>query len=60
MALNDCNINRYLSFFCDTAPQEAPKNVEGLPFNSTAVEVRWDPLPASLDVLRGRLLGHRV
>ena len=41
-------------------PTAAPANVEADGFNSTAMEVTWDPVEDSRLVMKGRLYGYQV
>ena len=41
-------------------PQVAPTNVAVRPHNSTALIVKWNPLPDVREKIRGTLIGHRI
>ena len=41
-------------------PQVAPTTVGARPFNSTAINVTWTPIPEVREKIRGRLIGHRI
>ena len=41
-------------------PQVAPTNVAVRPHNSTALVVKWNPLPDVREKIRGKLIGHRI
>ena len=41
-------------------PNATPRNVYSTPFNATALEVFWTPVPNTREAMRGRLIGYRV
>lgn len=41
-------------------PQVQPSGVYAVPYNSTALNVTWNPLDVTREKIRGRLIGHRV
>jgi len=41
-------------------PQVAPTKVVLMPFNSTSLEVTWNPIPNVREKIRGKLIGHRI
>ncbi|XP_014371017.2 contactin [Papilio machaon] len=47
-------------YSAEDMPQVAPQQVYSRSFNSTALNVTWDPIDQSRDRLRGRLIGHRL
>jgi hypothetical protein len=47
-------------YSAEDLPQAAPINVRSLPFNSTALNVTWAPVPDNRDKVRGKLTGYRI
>jgi hypothetical protein len=41
-------------------PQVAPQQVWARGFNSTAINMTWNPIDQRREMIRGKLLGHRV
>ena len=41
-------------------PQVAPTEVGARPFNSTAINVTWTPIPNIREKVRGKLIGYRI
>ena len=41
-------------------PQVAPSTVGARPFNSTAINITWTPIPEVREKIRGKLIGHRI
>lgn len=41
-------------------PQVSPQQVFAISYNSTAINVSWVPIDQSREMLRGKLIGHRV
>lgn len=41
-------------------PQVQPSGVYAVPYNSTALNVTWNPLDITREKIRGRLIGHRI
>lgn len=41
-------------------PQAAPQQIFAISYNSTAINVSWIPIEQSREILRGKLIGHRV
>lgn len=41
-------------------PQVQPSGVYAVPYNSTALNVTWNPLDVTREKIRGRLIGHRI
>ncbi|XP_023243533.1 contactin-like [Centruroides sculpturatus] len=47
-------------FSAEKMPQVQPSQVKALPFNSTALNVSWEPLDLTREKIRGKLSGHRI
>ncbi|CAH2071716.1 unnamed protein product, partial [Iphiclides podalirius] len=47
-------------YSAEDMPQVAPQQVFARSFNSTALNVTWNPIDQSRDRLRGKLIGHRL
>jgi len=47
-------------FSAEDMPQVAPTQVGARPFNSTAINVTWIPIPDVREKVRGELIGHRI
>ncbi|XP_023243546.1 contactin-like isoform X1 [Centruroides sculpturatus] len=41
-------------------PQVRPINVKALPFNSTSLNVSWDPIDMTREKVGGKLIGYRI
>ena len=41
-------------------PQVAPSRVGARPYNSTALNITWIPIPNVREKVRGELIGHRI
>lgn len=52
--------NEKIVYSAEDIPLVTPQKVLSEPFNSTALNVSWRAVDESLDVMRGKLLGHRV
>ncbi|XP_026492779.2 contactin [Vanessa tameamea] len=47
-------------YSAEDMPQVAPQQVYSRSFNSTSLNVTWNPIDQSRDRLRGKLIGHRL
>lgn len=47
-------------YSAEDMPQVAPQQVSALSYNSTALNVTWQPIDQSRDRIRGKLIGHRL
>merc|ERR1712045_299154 len=47
-------------FSAEDMPQVAPAKVGARPFNSTALNITWIPIPNVREKVRGELIGHRI
>ncbi|XP_041970407.1 contactin [Aricia agestis] len=47
-------------YSAEDMPQVAPQQVYSRSFNSTALNVTWNPIDQTRDRLRGKLIGHRL
>lgn len=47
-------------YSAESMPQVQPSLVKAIAYNSTAMNVSWDPLDLSREKIRGRLIGHRI
>lgn len=47
-------------YSAEDMPQVAPQQVSARSFNSTSLNVTWNPIDQSRDRLRGKLIGHRL
>lgn len=47
-------------YSAEDMPQVAPQQVSSVAYNSTALNVTWDPVDQSRERLRGKLIGHRI
>lgn len=47
-------------YSAEDMPQVAPQQVLARGFNSTALNVTWNPIDQRREMIRGKLLGHRV
>lgn len=47
-------------YSAEDIPLATPQKVLSEPYNSTALNVSWRAVDESLEVMRGKLLGHRV
>ena len=50
----------YIIYSAEGMPQAVPTEVAARAYNSTALNVTWQPIEHTREGLRGRLLGHRV
>ena len=47
-------------YSAEDMPQVAPTQVGARPFNSTAINVTWIPIPNVREKVRGKLIGYRI
>lgn len=47
-------------YSAEDLPQVAPTTVGARPFNSTALNITWLPVPNVREKIRGKLIGHRI
>lgn len=47
-------------YSAEDMPQVSPQQVSALSYNSTSLNVSWVPIDQSREMLRGKLIGHRV
>ncbi|XP_049844901.1 contactin [Schistocerca gregaria] len=47
-------------YSAEDMPQVAPQQVSARAFNSTALNVSWVPINQSREMIRGKLIGHRL
>lgn len=47
-------------YSAEDMPQVSPQQVFAISYNSTAINVSWVPIDQSREMLRGKLIGHRV
>lgn len=47
-------------YSAEDMPQVAPQQVAARAFNSTAINVSWVPIEQTRELIRGKLIGHRV
>lgn len=47
-------------YSAEDMPQVAPQNVIPIAYNSTALNITWNPIDQSRSRLRGKLIGHRI
>lgn len=63
-AINDVGegpISReHIVYSAEDMPQAAPQLVVAYSFNSTALNVSWQPIPQTREIIRGKLIGHRI
>ena len=63
-AINDIGIgpesNVSVIYSAEDMPQVAPQQIWAKGFNSTALNVTWNPIDQRREMIRGKLLGHRV
>lgn len=52
--------NVSIIYSAEDMPQVAPQQVWARGFNSTAINVTWNPIDQRREMIRGKLLGHRV
>ncbi|KAK6620391.1 hypothetical protein RUM44_006792 [Polyplax serrata] len=50
----------HVIYSAEEMPLAAPQQVSARSFNSTALNVTWTPIPMRRDVVRGKLIGHRL
>lgn len=62
--INDIGIgpesNVSVIYSAEDMPQVAPQSVWARGFNSTAINVTWNPVDQAREMIRGKLVGHRV
>ncbi|KAL1492741.1 hypothetical protein ABEB36_010948 [Hypothenemus hampei] len=49
-----------LVYSAEDMPQVAPQLVVAVSFNSTALNVSWDPIDETRQKVKGKLIGHRI
>ncbi|XP_022171906.1 contactin [Myzus persicae] len=47
-------------YSAEDMPQVSPQQVFAISYNSTAINVSWVPIDQSREMLRGKLIGHRL
>ncbi|XP_025417711.1 contactin isoform X2 [Sipha flava] len=47
-------------YSAEDMPQVSPQTVFAISYNSTAINVSWVPIDQSRELLRGKLIGHRL
>ena len=47
-------------YSAEDLPQVAPTQVGARPYNSTALNITWIPIPDVREKIRGELIGHRI
>lgn len=47
-------------FSAEDMPQVAPQQVYALSYNSTSLNVTWEPIEETRDLVHGKLIGHRL
>nr|XP_018910733.1 PREDICTED: contactin [Bemisia tabaci] len=47
-------------YSAEDMPQVAPQQVSARSFNSTALNVTWEPIDLRRELIRGKLIGHRL
>ncbi|XP_025829331.1 contactin-like [Agrilus planipennis] len=52
--------NEAVIYSAEDMPQVAPQLVVALSYNSTALNVSWQPIEQTREKVRGKLIGHRV
>uniref|UniRef100_A0A0A9W5Z2 Contactin n=1 Tax=Lygus hesperus TaxID=30085 RepID=A0A0A9W5Z2_LYGHE len=52
--------NVTIIYSAEDMPQAAPQLVIARKFNSTALNVTWNPIDQSREIARGKLIGHRL
>lgn len=50
----------YIIYSAEDMPQVAPQLVVARSYNSTALNVSWNPIEQTREKVRGKLIGHRV
>lgn len=50
----------HVIYSAEEMPLAAPQQVSARSFNSTSLNVTWTPIPMRRDIVRGKLIGHRV
>lgn len=62
--INDAGIgpesNVSVIYSAEDMPQVAPQQTYAIGFNSTAINVTWNAVDQSREMIRGKLIGHRV
>lgn len=51
---------RSVIYSAEDMPQVAPQSPVARGFNSTALNMTWNPVEQSREIMRGKLIGHRV
>lgn len=49
-----------LVYSAEDMPQVAPQLVVAMSYNSTALNVSWDPIDETREKVKGKLIGHRI
>lgn len=52
--------NEVIIFSAEDKPQVAPQLVVAKSYNSTALNVSWSRVQETREIIRGKLIGHRV
>lgn len=47
-------------YSAEDMPQVAPQQPVAMSYNSTALNMTWLPVEQSREIMRGKLIGHRV
>ncbi|XP_011863696.1 PREDICTED: contactin-like [Vollenhovia emeryi] len=47
-------------YSAEDMPQAAPQQVFAMSYNSTSLNVSWIPIEQTRDIIRGKLIGHRI
>lgn len=50
----------FVIYSAEDMPQVAPQQVAARSFNSTSLNVTWNPIDLRRENIRGKLIGHRV
>ncbi|XP_045481618.1 contactin isoform X1 [Harmonia axyridis] len=63
-AINDIGAgpisNEHIIYSAEDMPQPAPQFVSAMSFNSTALNVTWQPIAQDRETVRGKLIGYRI
>ncbi|CRK87512.1 CLUMA_CG001313, isoform A [Clunio marinus] len=63
-AINDQGVgpesNVSVIYSAEDMPQVAPQSISAIGFNSTSINATWSPVDQSREMIRGRLIGHRL
>ncbi|KAK9889197.1 hypothetical protein WA026_004476 [Henosepilachna vigintioctopunctata] len=63
-AINDIGAgpisNEHIIYSAEDMPQAAPQLVFARSFNSTALNVTWQPIPQDRETIKGKLIGYRI